>query len=103
MSVSETMSPRASLQAQVSSMVGDALQVDVPAPETDLLEAGTLDSLGLVEVLLQLERRFGVKADLEGLDFGTFRSVASIADFIARARVGAGSLVGSLTAPEDSR
>jgi len=84
-------------------MVGDALQVDVPAPETDLLEAGTLDSLGLVEVLLQLERRFGVKADLEGLDFDTFRSVASIADFIARARVGVGSLVGSLTAPEDSR
>ncbi len=103
MSVSETASPRASLQAQVASMVGDALQVDVPAPETDLLEAGTLDSLGLVEVLLQLERRFGVKADLEGLDFDTFRSVASIADFIARARVGAGSLVGSLTAPEDSR
>ncbi len=103
MSVSETASPRASLQAQVASMVGDALQVDVPAPETDLLEAGTLDSLGLVEVLLQLERRFGVKADLEGLDFDTFRSVASIADFIARARVGVGSLVGSLTAPEDSR
>ena len=85
------------------SVRADRSRVVLVHAETDLLEAGTLDSLGLVEVLLQLERRFGVKADLEGLDFGTFRSVASIADFIARARVGAGSLVDSLTAPEDSR
>ncbi len=103
MSISETACPLASLQAQVARMVSEALQVEVPEPDTDLVETGTLDSLGLVELLLQLERRFGVRVDMEGLDFGTFRSVVSIADFVARERVGAGSVVGLVTIPEDSR
>jgi acyl carrier protein len=96
MSVGETAHRRLSLQAQVASMLSEVLHVGVPAPETDLLEAGTLDSLGMVELLLQLERRFGVKVELEGLDVETFRSVARMADFVARARDGgAGSAVGA--------
>jgi D-alanine--poly(phosphoribitol) ligase subunit 2 len=87
-SVSETARPGTALHAEIASMVSEALQVDDLAPDTDLLETGTLDSLGLVEVLLQLERRFGVKVDLDGLDFDHFRSVANIADFVARARDG---------------
>ncbi len=102
MSVSEMASPRASFQAQVARMVGEALRVEVPEPDTDLLETGTLDSLGLVELLLQLERRFGVKVDLEGLDFDHLRSVASIADFVARARGEAWSVAGLVTTSEDS-
>ena len=36
------------------------------------------------ELLLQLESRYGIQISLETLDFEDFRSVASIAAFVAR-------------------
>jgi len=41
----------------------------VPAPETDLLETGTIDSLALVDLLVRIEERFGVRVDLENLEW----------------------------------
>jgi acyl carrier protein len=47
-----------------------------------LLETGRLDSVGLVELLVRLEQRFGVRVELENLEIEQFRSVAAIATFI---------------------
>jgi acyl carrier protein len=41
-----------------------------------------LDSLAFVELLLQLEREFGVTTSVDDLDVETFRSIACIADFV---------------------
>ena len=57
------------------------------APESvdaDLLSTGTLDSLALVDLILQLEARFGVSIALDELDLDAFRSASSIADFVAQ-------------------
>lgn len=76
----------AALTAELTAIFTLELHLDVPSPETDLLATGMLDSLGLVELLLQLERRYGIRVDLETLEIDHFRSVASIATFVAKHR-----------------
>jgi len=84
MSITETARATESLQGQIASVLAETLHVEVPAPETDLLETGTIDSLGLVDLLVRIEERFGVRVDLENLEVDQFRSVASIASLVAR-------------------
>lgn len=48
--------------------------------ELDLFEAGLLDSLGIIEVLLKIEEVFGVKlqpTDLERKDMATVNNLVS--------------------------
>lgn len=67
------------LRDQVNSLFVDHLSVDVPSHETDLLESGLLDSLGFVELLVQIEKKFGVAIGLEDIEIDRFRSVSMIA------------------------
>ena len=80
----------ANVTDRVQRLFVEALNVQAPAPETDLIETGVLDSLALVELLFALEREFGVTIPLEELDIDSFRSVAAIADFVDTARAAAG-------------
>ena len=84
MSITETARATELLQEQIASVLAETLHVEGPAPETDLLETGTIDSLGLVDLLVRIEERFGVRVDLENLEVDQFRSVASIASLVAR-------------------
>ncbi len=59
------------------------LNVEVPGPDTDLFEAGILDSLKFVELLVRLEDVFGRKFSLEELEIDSFRSVSRIAALVA--------------------
>jgi acyl carrier protein len=43
-----------------------------------------VDSIGLVELILELEERFGVSLPMEALEIDDFRSVYRIADLIDR-------------------
>jgi methoxymalonate biosynthesis acyl carrier protein len=70
------------LEAELTALFARDLSVLVPSTETDLLETGRLDSVGLVELLVRLEQRFGVRVELENLEIDHFRSVAAIATFI---------------------
>jgi acyl carrier protein len=80
----------ANVTDRVQRLFVEALNVQAPSPETDLIETGVLDSLALVELLFALEREFGVTIPLEELDIETFRSVAAIADLVEGARAAAG-------------
>jgi acyl carrier protein len=78
------------VQAELNALFADDLRVEVPSPDTDLLDTGRLDSVGMVELLLQLEKRFGLRLDMADLDIDHFRSLATIAAFVAtRLRNGA--------------
>ena len=70
------------LRERITSVFSTALNRDVPSAELDLFESGVLDSLGFVELLLQLEREFGVTTSVEDLEVENFRSIANIADFV---------------------
>jgi acyl carrier protein len=72
------------IQRTVTEIVTGVMNLDVPAPDTDLVAAGQLDSLALVDLLLHLEQRLGVKVDLEALDIDDLRSVTSISGLVAK-------------------
>lgn len=75
-----------SLQSELALVFAQVLHVDVPTPDTDLVATGRLDSVRMVELLLQLEVRFGVRMNLEDLEIDHFRSIATIAEFVAAHR-----------------
>jgi len=76
----------ADLRRAVAAVFADALKIEVPSHDTDLLATGLLDSLGFVDLLLELERRFGLRVAMETIEPDNFRSVANIAQFIAGQR-----------------
>ncbi len=77
-----------SLPEELAVMFAQDLHIDVPTPETDLLATGRLDSVAVVELLLQLEKRFGLRVEMEDFEIDHFRSLATIATFIAARRRG---------------
>src|SRR2546422_2967610 len=76
----------ADLRTEVAVVFADALKIEVPSHDTDLLATGLLDSLGFVALLLELERRFGLRVAMEAIEPDNFRSVTNIAQFIASQR-----------------
>jgi acyl carrier protein len=77
------MAETATLQSAVARIFSEKLMVHVPDPDTDLVEAGLLDSLMFVDLLLHLERDLNVSVALETLDLDHFRSIKRIVEFIA--------------------
>ena len=71
------------LRDQVAAVMSDRAGIEVPDAETDLLDAGLIDSLALVTLIVAFEDTFGVQLPLDDFDIDRFRSVASIADFLA--------------------
>lgn len=72
-----------SLQTRLAALLADDLHIAVPTPDTDLLSTGRLDSLGIVELVMQIERRFGVAIEADDLELDNFRSINSLTDFLA--------------------
>jgi D-alanine--poly(phosphoribitol) ligase subunit 2 len=77
------VSEPASLEGEVRRLFREVLALDVPSADTDLIESGLLDSLALVEMLFELEQRFGVELALEELDVDSFRTTGRIAALVA--------------------
>lgn len=70
------------LPERIARLFADTLHVDVPSADTDLFDTGILDSLAFVELLLQLEREFGVTTSVDDLEVDNFRSISLIAAFV---------------------
>jgi acyl carrier protein len=70
---------------RVQRLFVEALNIQVPSDETDLIETGLIDSLALVELLFAIEREFSVNLPLDDLDIENFRSLRRIGEFIAGA------------------
>jgi acyl carrier protein len=73
------------ISARIQRVFEETFDVSAPAPQTDLIEAALLDSLGLVTFLLEIELRFGTEILLESLEIDDFRTIESIAQLFARA------------------
>lgn len=71
------------LEERLALTLAEVLHVDVPSRETDLIRTGRLDSVGLVDLLLRLERQYGVRVEMETLEIDQFRSLGSITAFVA--------------------
>lgn len=75
----------AELSAKIREIFSDTLNIEVPSDETDLIDAGYIDSLALVELLFAIEREFGVSVPLDELEIDNFRNVRSIGELVAAA------------------
>lgn len=71
------------LRAQVAAVMSARAGIEVPDVEADLLDGGLIDSLALVSLIVAFEETFGVEIPLDDFDINRFRSVATIADFLA--------------------
>ena len=69
----------------VQRIFAETLNIEVPSDETDLIEAGYIDSLALVELLFALEREFSVSVPLDELEIDDFRNLQSISELVAAA------------------
>lgn len=70
---------------RVQRIFVDALNIQVPSEDTDLIEGGFIDSLALVELLFAIEREFAVTVPLDELDIDNFRNVRRISELVAAA------------------
>jgi len=77
------MAEPSALEARIRQVFRDKLKLDVPSVDTDLLETATLDSMVFVDLLVHLEREFGLTVPLEDIEFDHFRSIERIAEFVA--------------------
>ncbi len=71
------------LTSQISALFAEKFRLQVPSPETDLIDTGFLDSLMFVEFLAQLEQEFGIQVSHDDLELDRFRTISLIARFVA--------------------
>jgi acyl carrier protein len=74
------------LLEELTGIFADVTGLEPPAPDTDLIEGGVLDSLALVELLFAIEQELGVVIPAERLDVTRFRTLASLAELVAECR-----------------
>jgi acyl carrier protein len=67
---------------RITRVIRDVLGVEVPSPDTDLIETGLIDSLALVSLLAEIEREFGFELPLDTLEVDDFRSVTTAARYV---------------------
>jgi D-alanine--poly(phosphoribitol) ligase subunit 2 len=72
-----------SIILRLETLFREKFHVAVPTTETDLLETGRLDSMQLVELLLELETNFGFRIPIEEIDFDDLRTLSRIASVVA--------------------
>ena len=73
---------------RIHNIFSQVLYREVQSPQVDLFETGLLDSMGLVELLFNLEEQFGFQPDISRLDLEQFRSIESIANLVESSSAG---------------
>ncbi len=68
---------------RLGALFVENFHVEVPSPDTDLLETGVLDSFQFVELLFQLEQDFGLRIKIDNIDLDDLRTLARIARLVA--------------------
>jgi D-alanine--poly(phosphoribitol) ligase subunit 2 len=69
---------------QLGELFAEALHIEAPAPDADLLEEGILDSFQFVELLEHMEKRFDLRIDIAQVDLEDLRTLERIAELVLR-------------------
>jgi D-alanine--poly(phosphoribitol) ligase subunit 2 len=72
------------LQQQITAIFAERFETNLESDDVDLLETGLVDSVRIVELVLEIEQRFGVSLPFEELEIEDFRTVPRLAERIAR-------------------
>ncbi|HEX4649669.1 MAG TPA: phosphopantetheine-binding protein [Steroidobacteraceae bacterium] len=76
------MSYRTVALERLRSLFFEHFHVEVPSPDTDLLESGLLDSLQLVDLLLLIEEEFGRRISLEAIELDDLRTLSRLTHLV---------------------
>ena len=68
---------------RLGALFVETFRIELPSPDTDLLETGILDSFQFVELLSELERRLGLRIKIEDIDLDDLRTLKRIARLVA--------------------
>ena len=68
---------------RLGALFAQSFHIEVPSPDTDLLESGILDSFQFVELLAQLEQYFGLRLRIDDLELDDLRTLERIARMVA--------------------
>jgi len=68
---------------ELASLVPEALGIEPPGVDVDLIEEGVIDSLALIELLFAIERHFGIEIPPDRLEVERFRTLGRLADLVA--------------------
>lgn len=71
------------IMERLAALFVESFHIDMPSPDIDLLDTGILDSFQLVELVYQLEQRFGSPIAIEDIDLDDLRTVSRIAQLVA--------------------
>jgi D-alanine--poly(phosphoribitol) ligase subunit 2 len=72
------------LVEQLGELFAEALHIQAPAADADLLEEGILDSFQFVELLVQMEKKFDLRIDIAEVDLEDLRTLERIAELVVR-------------------
>jgi acyl carrier protein len=75
---------RSAILQKLREIFAGSLHVELPSDEERLISGGFVDSLALVELLLQIEKEFGASPDFEQLQIEDFETLAAIAQLVER-------------------
>jgi acyl carrier protein len=78
----------------IEVIFSDKLLRHVASPDDDLLEAGILDSMNFIDLVLNLEERFGFTLNIMDLNIEQFRSIRSIAELVSTLHADTAAAVG---------
>ena len=70
--------------AEISAIFRDVLAIELTSVHVDVIDAGLLDSLALVTLLVEIEERTGVQVPLERLDLDDLRTVDAMSRVLSR-------------------
>jgi acyl carrier protein len=101
--IDSDLSGQQKLIGEIQLLLLDKLSIRVESTDMDLLEAGVLDSVAQVQLLLHLEKHFDLHLPMEELEVDSFRSVTTVAELVAdrvRARAVRTAAADSPTATE---
>ena len=78
------------LAAEIQVLCQEKLSIRVRSTDQDLFDSGLLDSLSLVQLILELEHHFDIQLPLDELDIPSMSSIDSIATLIERRKAASG-------------
>jgi methoxymalonate biosynthesis acyl carrier protein len=78
---------RESVEHSLMVFLRNSLSIDLQSSEHNLWDAGIIDSLMVVDLVLYIEQAFNISTALEDLDIENFATVSRMADFVASRRL----------------
>jgi acyl carrier protein len=76
------MVSKTDIEQALLAFVREQLGVEPPSADANLIEGGILDSMMFVDLIVFIEERFGVVAELDDLEIENFATVAGMARFV---------------------